>query len=157
MREPRIRPGYTLIEVLVALSIVGVILGITIPVAQSWQEMSRLREPARKLYELVHQARSDSFNESRVYTLRLGQDRFSVHIPGIRETVTEYRLPDDTRYQFKPWLATQWLTPDYYEWVVSPLDLMEPLSFRFQRGDQHMEQTYHPVTAQVVDETLFVP
>lgn len=157
MSEPRIKPGYTLIEVLVALAIVGVILGITIPVARSWQELSRLREPAQKLYALVHQTRSDSFNESWIYTIRLQRDRFAVYRSGTQEAIDEYPLPENTRYQLKPWLSDQWLTPDVYEWVIAPLDLLEPLSFRFQRGDQQIEQTYHPVTAQIVDETLFIP
>lgn len=151
------KPGYTLIEVLVALSIVAILLGVSIPVAYSWQELAKLRTPAQKLYDLVNQARSDSFNESRIYTLRLRKDQFEVYPHGESEPVDSYSIPEGTSYLFKPWLATDWQTPEFYEWVISPFELLEPLSFRFQRKDQYVEQTYHPLTANIADKTLFVP
>ncbi len=156
MRQ-RCQSGYTLVEILVALAIIGVLLGTAIPVIDSIRESSRLQEPAQKLYGLLHESRSTSFNENRTLVLRLHEKGFALYQPGQEQPLQHYDLPEDTRYLFKPWLARNWLTPQGYEWIITPFDLAEPLSFRFERGEQYLEQTYHPLTAEIIDESLFIP
>ncbi len=155
--KQRCQRGYTLIEILVALAIVGVVIGTAIPVIGSIRESAQLQAPAQKLYELVHEARSTSFNDNQLLLIRLHEDGFSLYRPGEEKPLQSIALPEDTRYRFKPWLAHSWMAPQDYEWRITPFDLSEPLSFRFERGDQYLEQTYHPLTAQIVDESLYIP
>jgi prepilin-type N-terminal cleavage/methylation domain-containing protein len=155
--KQRCQRGYTLIEILVALAIVAVVIGTSIPIIGSIRESAQLQEPAQKLYTLVHEARSRSFNENQRLLIVLQKDGFSLYSNNDEKPLQKISLPEDMSYFIKPWLARDWIPPADYEWRITPFELSEPLSFRFERGDQYLEQTYHPLTAQVIDESLYIP
>lgn len=61
--------GFTLVEVVVALTIIAVIAGIAIPIATGVRDERQAREPLRELALLVQELRQRAIGEGRAYQI----------------------------------------------------------------------------------------
>lgn len=65
----------------------------------------------------------------------------------------------DMKYSIQRWGQTNWSIPSDSRpvvWVFSPEGFVEPISIKFDIKDSYLKQTYHPLTASVVDEEMIV-
>jgi prepilin-type N-terminal cleavage/methylation domain-containing protein len=68
--------GFSLVEVIVALTIVVVITGIAIPTARAYREERKAREPVRELAQLVQEMRQRAMRENRAYQIVFDETGF---------------------------------------------------------------------------------
>ncbi len=79
-RQPQARQaGFTLIEVMVVMVIMGILLGIGIPSFQTWRERTALRSASEALMAHLKQARHLSFTMNRnvVFTIQSATKPYS--------------------------------------------------------------------------------
>jgi prepilin-type N-terminal cleavage/methylation domain-containing protein len=79
---PRTRSAYTLLELLLALAVIAVLAGVTIPSALRMYADSKLSDAAEKVRNLVGQTRLHAINTGNQYQFRYEKDgRHFVQIP----------------------------------------------------------------------------
>jgi prepilin-type N-terminal cleavage/methylation domain-containing protein len=71
-REARRRAGMTLVEVMVAISILGVLLLIAVPNIAEWSRHQRLKDSARSVGDLLLVARSEAIRTGRRHVVFFG-------------------------------------------------------------------------------------
>ena len=151
-RSQRRSSGFTLIEIVITLSIVALLLGMTVLSINSVSSERLLREPAEKLKDFAKQARMFAIVEQRPHqvlitprSLRLqssGQllDEDYVNLKGeLKESIPalkRYDLDDDTRMLIRRWNDTEFRQVKVDSWVFEHSGICEPLSIRFERSDR---------------------
>lgn len=89
-RSYKHKKGFTLIELLISISIFGLLVGISIPLLQSFQVSSQLDDTTQKLVQTLHrgQLRSMSMDQNSVWSIST-QDRLITLFKG-----TDYSTRD---------------------------------------------------------------
>ena len=139
--------GYTLFEILLALGIVAVLLGIAVPmVSNSFQESEA--ESVSKLVEQTVKATHSAALETGEAKL-LGLDERglvskSQGIPGAE-------LPKDWKLQVQRFTETRFRRPERGEtWEINGAGICEPISLKFGGKEESVVLQFDPLTAQVL-------
>lgn len=66
MSIPRVHKGFSLIELLVGLAILGVLLGLSVPLLRGWVDDARLRSQADTFIDGLNLARSEALKRNRM-------------------------------------------------------------------------------------------
>ena len=139
--------GYTLFEILLALGIVAVLLGIAVPmVSNSFQESES--ERVSKLVEQSVRAAHTTALETGV-TKRLGLDERGLvssfsGIPGAE-------LPKGWKLQVRRFTETRFRRPERGEsWEFNGAGISEPIALRLTGEDASVVLQFDPLTAQLL-------
>ena len=140
-------PGYTLFEILLALGIVAVLLGISVPmVSNSFQESET--ESVSKLVEQTVKATHSAALETGEAKL-LGLDERglvsrSPRIPGAE-------LPKGWKLQVRRFTETRFRRPERGEtWEINGAGICEPISLKLGGEEESVVLQFDPLTAQVL-------
>ena len=170
-RRQRPSPGFTLIEIIITLSIVALLLGMTVLTINSVSSERQLRGPAEALKDFAKQARMFAIVEQRPHqvlitprSLRLqssgqvlNEDYVNIrgelaeNIPAIKR----YDLDDDLRMLIRRWNEANFREVKVDSWVFEHSGICEPLSLRFERltDGSFLELTFNALTANVEVES----
>lgn len=163
--------GFTLIEIVITLSIIALLLGMTVLTINSVSSERQLRTPAEVLKDFAKQARMFAIVEQRPHqvlitprSLRLQSSGQSLNedyinikgevaedIPAIKR----YDLEEDTRMLIRRWNEAEWRPVKADSWVFEHSGICEPLSIRFERvtDGSYLELTFNALTANVEFES----
>ena len=146
--EPRrTRQGYTLFEILLALAIVAVLLGISVPLVMESMQESEV-EAAGKLLEETALAAHSSALETGV-AMRLGlNDRGLVSMaPG----VPHGQLPEGFKLQVRRFTESRFRRPGLGEyWEFNGAGICEPITLKIIGEEDSAILQFDPLTAQVI-------
>ena len=171
-RQPnqRCTPGFTLVEIIITISIIALLLGVTLLSINAVSSERKLREPAEAIKEYAKQARMYAIVEQRPHQVLLtprsihlqssGQlladDYVSIDgalakdIPSMKKEV----LDEDIRLFIRRWHEQNWRPVKLDSWVFEYTGICEPLSIRLERlsDGSYLELTFNPLTASVESE-----
>lgn len=139
--------GYTLFEILLALGIVAVLLGIAVPmVSNSFQESEA--EIVSKLVEQTVKATHNAALETGEAKL-LGLDERGLvsRSPGIPGA----ELPKGWKLQVRRFTETRFRRPERGEtWEINGAGICEPISLKLSGEEESVVLQFDPLTAQVL-------
>lgn len=115
------------------------------------QERLRMRQRLTAMVE-ASQARGISMEETAV------DPRMQSALEGMTFAAS-YQIPDGIDYSVKFWRDTEWEQMDsgaFRRWVFQPGGMCEPLKIQFRSDNSFFEVEFHPLTADIKDETSWV-
>ncbi len=122
--------GFTLIEILVAISILGVLLAIAIPSYTYWQNERQLTSEIRKVNAFVQQERTRAFSTSQQIDLK---------VDGNKEICSEEMATGQKRC-----LQTEYVFASSDDSAINSNGVFEPDSSRIYIKDQDLVERYNP-------------
>lgn len=153
-----LRPrGYTLLEVALVVAIIVLIIGAAIPVTSSFTREQRLRDVVRELLVLAKTARADAMTTGRPSEVVFAKRGFGLRRPGEEEPSETVSLSGGMSYVLIPFGSEKAVKPDGQRWIFQPAGLCEPITFRVEEGEAHMEVTFDPLTAGIAEESYYIP
>ena len=149
MGRPRSRGGYTLLEILLALGVVAVLLGIAVPyMAESFGKTSG-EETADAMAKAVQGVRNSA--------LEKGEPRqFSVFENGLKpeiDSVEAVWLPKGWKLEIRRMTESKFRKPAKNErWLFNGAGICEPVTFKLRGPKETIEILFDPLTGLVIDE-----
>ena len=141
--------AYTLFEILLALGIAAVILGITIPyVAESFGR-SPGDEAEEALAQAVQDVRSSALENGEARKIGISESGF---VPEI-DSVPEVRIPAGWKLSIRKMSDSKFRKPGKNEkWTVNGAGICEPATFLLSGPRDEIEILFDPLTGLVVHE-----
>lgn len=146
--EPRrTRWGYTLFEILLALAIVAVLLGISVPLVMESMQESELEMAGTMLEETALAAHSSALETGVAKRIGL-EDRGLV---SKAPAVPNGRLPDGFKLQVRRFTESRFRRPGLGEyWEFNGAGICEPIALRIVGEKESAVLQFDPLTAQVI-------
>jgi prepilin-type N-terminal cleavage/methylation domain-containing protein len=178
--------GFTLIEIVMVLAIASLLLGGAVAVMVLSSDERALRSTSGKIELLAKRARTVSILQQTPYALEfrpgsirllplaeagqdekktasghsIGGERAVVDAPGAKPPVRDQITLDPQQNTFiRRWNTQEWLPMSeriVHVWRFDPDGLCEPVGVRVTMGKNHIEDTYHPLTASICDTAMEV-
>ena len=139
--------GYTLFEILLALGIVAVLLGISVPlVMESFQE-SESESVSKLVEQAVQAAHSAALETGESKRLGLDDKGLVSNAPAIPNA----ELPKGWKLQVRRFTETRFRRPERGEfWEFNGAGICEPITLRLAGEDESVVLAFDPLTAQVL-------
>lgn len=148
---PRSERGFTLFEILLALGIVAVLLGVTVPlVVESFGE-SETETITRLVEETTSAAHASALETGEAR--RLGLDDRG--LLSLSQGVPHAELPEGWKLEVRRFSETRFRRPERNEfWEFNGAGICEPLALRLSGETGSVTLQFDPLTAQIlpVDE-----
>jgi len=145
----RTRPGYTLLEVLLALGVVAVLMGISVPYLAGAFGKSEAEEAADRVGDFVRQVHSGAVERSEARRIAIQPTGLATDI----DSLPAVRLPKGWSLEVRRMAESKFRKPEKTEiWTFNSAGICEPLSLRIRGPGNSMELTFDPLTGLVVDE-----
>jgi len=158
LRSWRGTSGFTLIEIVIAMIIVVLLLGITIPSALDIFAHEELRESARDSASAVKAARREAVIQRKDHWLVFDSGRIEVYaFDNLSESILDVEIADGVRCLMKPWLQNDWEKLDGQRVKVSKRGVSEPFSILFRSGEAYISYRFDPLTGGVAEEENYFP
>jgi type II secretory pathway pseudopilin PulG len=167
----RSRRGFTLVEIVITMSIVMLLLGVTVLGIRSVSGERRLREVTSELKQYARQARTQAMLEQRAFQILFTPTFFSAQALQLVEEGEEFEklfiaegeatraselkrftLPEGVQIEVKHWNEKELRPPKPDTWVFEHSGICEPFTVRVSSDDGFIEMVFHPLTAAVEDE-----
>ena len=74
MRKNHLDSGFTLVEVVVTLAILGIIAMVAVPNIKTWQESYTLRSASQEVYAMLMQAKTEAMKRNRNCRVEFGKN-----------------------------------------------------------------------------------
>jgi prepilin-type N-terminal cleavage/methylation domain-containing protein len=179
--DPRHRNGFTLIEIVIVLAIIGVITGSSIAAMILTSSERKLRNASSEVELLAKKARTAAILSQTPYAIEFhaGSVRLmplsqaseierttalgnsiggeAVESSGNRAIHGEISIDPDIKLSVRRWNTTEFIVPDdefVPIWRFDPDGLSEPITVRFTMDNSYAQDTYHPLTATIADSEL---
>lgn len=178
-QSPRRRGGFTLLEIVIVLSLSGLIVGGSLAIMNGRSSEQRLVEVSGKLEDLARRARTIAVVQQTPYVVALTEEGFFLH-PWVEDGLDEAEvaqldlqlaetgvrrkpmrdkvlLDEDFTFEVMRWGTTRWspLSRGARQvWRFDPNGLCEPITVKFEFPDGWIQQEYHPLTASVREEEM---
>lgn len=164
------RRAFTLMEMLVALAIVGIIISASVIGVGSLNDERNLRAPLNELRILGKRAWARSMEEQRSWQIKILPDRFVLEPKqpvqaddlkmfkevdaqmGRGNGLDSYKIDPEIRIEVRHWGETEWHAPRPDAWVFEHSGLCEPINVRFISEFATIEVNFDPLTAAVASE-----
>jgi prepilin-type N-terminal cleavage/methylation domain-containing protein len=156
------RAGFTLLEIIIAIFVVSLIIGISIPTVSGIYLEEQLRSTTRTLEEYSIRARTMATSEQKTYAVVFNPKGFDLvkaqeDMEGDLEPVMSHEWVKDAVCELMVWPERQWKKAARQVIYFYPEGLSMPVRFRIQIGAGMVEQVYNPLTARVVEESYVLP
>jgi prepilin-type N-terminal cleavage/methylation domain-containing protein len=164
------RRAFTLMEMLVALAIIGVIIAGSMVAVGSLNDERVLRAPLNELRIMGKRAWARSMEEQRAWQIKLLPDRFVLEpkqpinaedLKLFKEVdaqlkrgsgVDTYIIDPEIKMEVRHWGETEWHPPQPDAWVFEHSGLCEPINIRFSSAFATVVVSFDPLTAAVSSE-----
>ena len=142
--------GYTLFEVLLALGIIAILLGVTVPlITNSWNP-SPTEEIARTIEKSVQDAHKKAVETGEAHRLRLGESGL-VGEGGIASAP----LPKGWKLQVRRFTENRFRKPQRDEfWGFNGAGICDPLELRLVSKEESIVLKFDPLTALIVTDEI---
>jgi len=146
---PALPGGYTLLEVLLAIGVIAVLMGITVPYLADSFGKTPGEEIADTVARTVQDVRASAveFGEARrISILETGL------VPEI-SSIPPARLPGGWKLEVRRLTESRFRKPGKIEsWGFNGAGICEPLALRLRCGNESVELAFDPLTGLVIDE-----
>jgi prepilin-type N-terminal cleavage/methylation domain-containing protein len=164
------RRGFTLMEMLVALAIIGIIIAGSMIAVGALNDERALRAPLNELRVMAKKAWARSMEEQRSWQIKLLPDRFVLEpkqpiseddlklFKDVDEKlnrgsgVSTYIIDPEVKMEVRHWGETEWHPARPDAWVFEYSGLCEPINIRFISAYATIEVSFDPLTAAVASE-----
>lgn len=146
--EPDRRPrGYTLFEILLALAIVAVLLGISVPLVMESFRESEAEKIGRLVEETVLATHSSALETGESRRLGLDDGGLVSGSPGVPNA----ELPKGWKLEVRRFAETRFRRPERGEfWEFNGAGISEPISLRLSGEDESVALQFDPLTGQAL-------
>ena len=149
MGRPRSRGGYTLLEILLALGVVAVLLGVAVPYIADSFGKSPGEEIADAMAAAVQGVRNSALEKGEA-------QQFSVFENGLRPEIDPEKavwLPAGWRLEIRRMTESKFRKPAKNEtWSFNGAGICEPVTFKLRGPKETVELLFDPLTGLVIDE-----
>lgn len=149
-RPPKNRSaGYTLLEVLLALGVIAVLMGITIPYLTEAFGKSTTEEIADNIANAVRSVHAGAVEQSEARRIAIRENGLFPEI----ESVPPVQLPANWKIEVRRMTDFRFHKPEKNEfWGFNSAGISEPLTLRIHNGRESLEMTFDPLTGLVVED-----
>jgi prepilin-type N-terminal cleavage/methylation domain-containing protein len=141
--------GYTLFEILLALGIVAILLGVTVPMIISSYGETATEEIARQLQSAATSAQTAAIQTGEARRLRVTER--GLLSSGSSTSLAE--LPKGWKLQIQRMTESKFRKPEKLEyWEFNSVGICEPVSFRIMKGTESLVVKFDPLTALIVTD-----
>lgn len=139
--------GYTLFEILLALGIVAVLLGISVPLVMESFRESEVESVSKLVEDAVQAAHSAALETGEAKQLGLDDKGLISKASGIPNA----ELPRGWKLQVRRFTETRFRPPERGEnWEFNGAGICEPIELRLAGEDASVVLSFDPLTAQVL-------
>ena len=139
--------GYTLFEILLALGIVAVLLGISVPLLMDSFRESEAETVSKLVEKAVQAAHSAALETGEAKRLVLDEKGLISNAPGIPNA----ELPKGWKLQVRRFTETRFRRPERGEfWEFNGAGICEPVALKLAGEEESMVLEFDPLTAQVL-------
>ena len=143
---PRPPRGYTLFEILLALGIVAILLGLTVPAVMNSFSLEPSEEAVRAIEKTAlsaHESALSSGEARRVFITENGLTGST--------GVSSAELPEEWKLQVRRFTENRFRKPERGEfWEFSGAGICEPIALRLVSENDKIVLQFDPLTAMVV-------
>jgi type II secretory pathway pseudopilin PulG len=147
--RPHRTGAYTLLEVLLALGVVAVLLGISVPYLAESFGKSPAEEKADEIAQVVQAVRSGAMEQGEARRIAL----FGNALVPETDSLPPVRLAKGWQLEVRRMTESKFRKPEKHEsWGFNSAGICEPLTLRIVGGKDFLEMAFDPLTGLVVDE-----
>jgi prepilin-type N-terminal cleavage/methylation domain-containing protein len=140
-------PGYTLFEILLALAIVAVLLGISVPLVMESIQQSQVEAAVKILQETALSAHSSALETGVAERLEINDRGLISMAPG----VPHGQLPEGCKLQVRRFTESRFRRPGLGEyWEFNGAGICEPITLKIIGEQESAILQFDPLTAQVI-------
>ena len=149
MGRPRSRGGYTLLEVLLALGVVAVLLGIAVPyIADSFGKTPG-EETADAMAKAVQGVRNSALEKGEARQFAIFENGLQPEIDSVKAAW----LPAGWKLEIRRMTESKFRKPAKKEmWLFNGAGICEPVTFKLRGPKETIEILFDPLTGLVIDE-----
>ena len=149
MGPRRTRAAYTLLEVLLALGVVAVLLGIAVPyIAESFGK-SPGEETADEMAKAVQGVRNSALEKGEAKQFAIFENGIQPEI----DSVNAVWLPKGWKLEIRRMTESKFRKPEKRErWTFNGAGICEPVTFKLRGPKETIELLFDPLTGLVIDE-----
>jgi prepilin-type N-terminal cleavage/methylation domain-containing protein len=147
IKTPRPARGFTLFEILLALGIVGVLIGVSVPLVMESFGDSATEGVARSVEEAVQSARASALETGEARRFGL-DDRGLV---SLSKSIPNVELPEGWKLQVRRFSETRFRRPERGEfWEINGAGICEPITLKLVGEEESTTMQFDPLTGQVL-------
>lgn len=164
------RRAFTLMEMLVALAIIGLIMAGSMIAVGSLNDERNLRAPLNELRMMGKRAWARSMEEQRSWQIKLLADRFvlepkqPINVDDAKmfkevdtqlkrgSGVDSYVINPEIKMEVRHWGESEWHVARPDAWVFEHSGLCEPINIRFTSEYATITVSFDPLTAAIASE-----
>jgi type II secretion system protein H len=154
----RHRAGFTLIEVVIVLVVIGLVLGLTLPTLATWYQHEELQTAGRDLAMMVKSVRRRAVADQKIYFMEFSGkyiQAYSAENPG--EAVEDLEIPESVVIQVRPWGGRNWERPKEHQMLFTAAGVLEPYSVLLKMDKAWLSYRFDPLTGAVAEEEAYFP
>ena len=139
--------GFTLFEILLALGIVAVLLGVTVPMVMDSLRESGVEGVSKLVEDAVQAAHASALDTGESRRLGLDDEGLISASPGIPDA----KLPEGWKLQVRRFTETRFRRPERGEfWEFNGAGISEPIALKLVGEEESVTLRFDPLTAQVL-------
>jgi len=141
--------GYTLLEVLLAIGIIAVLMGITVPYLAGSFGKSAGEEIADDIARTVESVHANALEKCGARRIAIQENGL---LPEI-DSVPPARLPKGWKLEILRMTESRFRKPEKNEfWGFNSAGICEPLTLRIRSGKESLEIAFDPLTGLVIED-----
>jgi hypothetical protein len=135
--------AYTLFEILLALGIVAVLLGVTVPMISGGFDLSDSEEAVDRIQKTVLAAHGSAMESGEARRLRVLDEGLAV----VGEAIPSAELPEGWKMQVRRFTENRFRRPERGEtWEFNGAGICEPVALRLVGEEESIVLRFDPLT-----------
>ncbi len=143
------RAGYTLLEILLALGVIAVLMGITVPYLADSFGKSAAEEMGDQLAAVVKMVRASALEQGEARRIAIQDNGLFPEI----DSIPPVKLAKGWKLEVLRMTENRFRRPEKHEyWGFNSAGICEPLSLKIRSGRESLEMAFDPLTGAIVEE-----